>query len=59
MKCSVCGSGPMTDGASIFRNGPFGEKTDWRCERHLPKEKRKPEVMELVATIESVFETKQ
>ena len=53
MKCEICGMGPL-HGISVYRTGPTGQKTtQWRCEAHLPTEKRNEDVIETVNLIES------
>ena len=58
MKCSICGRGIISDGVSLFRNGPKGENPDWRCEKHLPSENRDDALTQTVAEIESIGMTK-
>ena len=44
-ECSVCGSGPFTDGVQLYRNGPPGEKTEWRCWEHLDPKWQEKQLM--------------
>ena len=54
MKCSICGSSPLIDGISIYRNGPKGEKVEWRCLQHLDKEFKDKLIQTIAVQIESL-----
>lgn len=35
MNCEICGNGMSTDGRALYRNGPKGQPSSWRCVEHL------------------------
>ena len=52
MKCEICGKS-VSDGTSLYRQNPKGEKGIWRCKEHvscIP-----PDVVEIVDILENAL----
>lgn len=52
MHCEMCNRGPK-DGVSLYRMNAKGQPAIWRCESHIPRDRKvDPVVAETVAMIE-------